>query len=240
MNENEEDPEFADFRSKVENYCDYCSALLIRDSQAATLDKLEAADAEGMLGLIFRRLVMLVTLFFILVPFFVVALPIGLISMLASDNHAKTALSASSVKVVAADVKGSYKIIVGFALVPLETILVSIGVYWVTGDARTALTVFFSLPMAMYVSLLILQEAVLELRAALPLVMSLLSKHKQFKKLYDRRQKLVAMAERLVNRFDPALGEELKAFVADTVSTRQPSLFSLRHGNRRTADRKFH
>jgi glycerol-3-phosphate O-acyltransferase/dihydroxyacetone phosphate acyltransferase len=110
-------------------------------------------------------------------------------------------------------------------------------VWYGSGDLRTALTVFFSLPMAMYVSLLILQEGVLELHAALPLMMSLFSKHKQFKKLFDRRQKLVGVARSLVKLLDPQLENELAAYRDSNTSVREPSLFSLRHSSRRLADK---
>lgn len=237
MEEHDADPQFADFRSKVENYCDYCSALLVRDSQAATLEKLDEAQGTTIVTLLFRRVAILVIMLVVLIPFFFVAAPIGIISHFASEHHARTALSTSSVKVVAADVKGSFKIIVGFAMVPLEVCFVSALVWYFTGDLRTAVTIFFSLPMAMYVSLLILQESILEMRAALPLVMSLFSKHKQFKKLYDRRQKLVDVAKTIVKAFDPALEDELAAYKSANASVREPSLFSLRHSSRRLADK---
>lgn len=236
MEDHEADPKFADFRAKVENYCDYCSALLVRDSQAATLEKLDESQSF-IITLLFRRVVILVVMIVVLIPFFVMAAPIGLITHLAAEHHAKTALSTSSVKVVAADVKGSYKIVVGFALVPLEFIGVAIAVFYLTGDLRNALTVFISLPMAMYVSLLILQECVLELHAALPLMMSLFSKHKQFKKLFDRRQKLVGIAKELVRELDPMLEVELSAYKGSNTAVREPSLFSLRHSSRRLADK---
>lgn len=237
LEDNESDPQFADFRSKVENYSDYCAALLVRDSQAATLEKLDDTQSTVVVTLLFRRLVILMVMCVVLIPFFIIAAPIGLVTHIAAEHHAKTALSASSVKVVAADVKGSYKIIVGFALVPLEMFLVSVLVF-LYSDFHTALTVLVSLPMALYVSLLILQECVLELRAALPLVMSLFSKHKQFKKLYDRRLKLIGMAQAIVKRFDAGLNGELAAYRnASTTQVREPSLFSLRHSARRQADK---
>lgn len=239
MEEQEATPEFQDFRFKVDSYTDFCSALLVRDSQAATLEKLDGTQSAT-IPLLFRRLVILTVMLIVLIPFFIVAVPIGLIAGLAANHHAKTALSGSSVKVVAADVKGSYKIIVGFLLVPLEMFIVAVVVYQQTSELRTALTVLFSLPMAMYVSLLILQEANLEVRAATPLIMSLFSKHKQFKKLYAKRLKLVELAKELVRKYDPSLDVEVESYREDAASTsvREPSLFSLRHSARRLADSK--
>ncbi|KAF8276184.1 putative glycerol-3-phosphate acyltransferase [Trypanosoma cruzi] len=239
MEAQKNNPEFIDFRNRVENYQDYCNALLVRDSQAATLGKLGTTEAQQ-LQLLFRRSFTLFLMGVILVPFFVVGLPIGFLASHLSQRHRKKALSESSVKVVGADVEGSYKLLVGFFSVPVVFTFVSLIMFFYT-DLRTALTVFFSLPMAMYVSLLILQEAVIELRAALPLFMSVVSKHKQFRKLYERRQALVALTNELVAKWDPELAEEVQTYVReskDDMKRREPSLFSLRHsGLRRLADR---
>ncbi|KEG13733.1 putative glycerol-3-phosphate acyltransferase [Trypanosoma grayi] len=239
MEEQKDNPEFIDFRNRVENYQDYCNALLVRDSQAATLGKLGSNEAPQ-LQLLFRRSFTFFLMAVILVPFFIVGLPIGLLAKFLSERHRLKALSESNVKVVGADVKGSYKLTVGFFCVPIVFSLISL-ITFVYTDLRTALTVSFSLPMAMYVSLLILQEAVMELRAALPLFMSLISKHKQFRKLYERRQALVALTKGLVAKWDPELEEEVQTYVReskDDMKRREPSLFSLRHSSlRRLADK---
>ena len=236
----EKDEDFADFRNKVENYADLCSALLIRDSQAATLSQLEeqgnTTDVLKSLRLLFRRIVMLCVLTVVLLPFFIFGGPIGIITHVLAEGHARLALSQSSIKVVAADVKASYKIVLGFALVPLECFVVATLTYMYS-DWRTALTVFFSLPVVLHVSLVILREWVMEMNAALPLVMSIMSKHKQFVKLAERRKKLVAMTKRIVNQYDPALEKELgqygdQAAESEVARVRQASLFSLRHQSR--------
>lgn len=222
------DPDFAEFRSRVENYLDFCNALFVRDAQAATLGNLKQNVS---VMLLFRRVVVLAILFFTLVPFFVIAGPVGIVSHLASEAHARTALSASSVKVVGADVKASYKIICGFTLFPLMCCLVSGMVYWKTdGDARTAATVFLCVPMAMYVSLFLVHEFILELYAALPLFISLVSNHKQFMKLYERRMRLVQSAHNIVKKFDPQLQREMAVYDgASSPTAPAPSFFSLRH-----------
>ncbi len=236
IEERAEDPEFADFRNKVQNYNDFCAALLVRDSQAATLEKLD--EVKATYTLLFRRLVMLLCMWIVVLPFCIIAAPVGLITNILAERHAKSAKASSTVKVVAADVKGSHKIITGFIVAPLECVLLAL-IVWCYSDTRTALTVLFSLPMAMYVSLLILHEALLELRAALPLVMSLFSKHKQFRKLFERRQKLVEHAKQIVAKFDPTLEKELEDYASlYSGTTREPSLFSLRHNQRRAADKR--
>ncbi|RNF21916.1 glycerol-3-phosphate acyl transferase [Trypanosoma conorhini] len=239
MEAEKDNPEFIDYRNRVENYRDYCNALLVRDSQAATLGKLGSIEAQQ-LQLLFRRSFTLFLMGVILVPFFVVCLPIGILASLLADRQRKKALSESTVKVMGVDVEGSYKLLVGFFSVPLVFTFVSLVTFFYT-DLRTALTVFFSLPMAMYVSLLILQEAMMELRAALPLLMSVISKHKQFRKLYERRKALVALTNELVRKWDPELAEEVQTYVRESncdMKRREPSLFSLRHSSlRRLADK---
>ena len=238
----EDDPEFMDFRTKVENYMDYCNALLIRDAQAATLANLKGNTIS--MGLLVRRLMLLFIMGIILIPFAVVGSPIGVVVHILSEDHAQTALSASTVKVVGADVKASFKLVTCFALIPTVFSCISAVVWWMS-DLRTATTVWLSLPMMMYVSLLIGQEFILEFRAALPLLMSIMSKHKQFLKLHDRRSKLVALANQIVEKHDPDLGPELEKLYkvpepADTTARREASLFSLRHGSHRINATKHH
>jgi glycerol-3-phosphate O-acyltransferase / dihydroxyacetone phosphate acyltransferase len=237
IEERKDSPDFVEFREKVENYSDFCKALMVRDSQAATLKQLLKADSETpQLELLLRRTFALYLMVVILIPFFLVGLPIGGIVKYFAMKRTKQALSASTVKIVGADVTGSFKIIISFAVVPAAFTLVTLLVLAYT-DLRTALVVFFSLPMAMYVSLLILQEFIMELRATLPLFMSLLSQHKQFKKLYERREDLTKQARAIVHKYDPQLEEEMQVYMdmceSDDELDREPSLFSLRYNVRR-------
>lgn len=237
IEEKKDSADFVEFRERVENYSDFCSALMVRDSQAATLKQLLKADSETpQVALLLRRTFALYLMAVILVPFFLVGLPIGGIVKYVALKRTRQALSASTVKIVGADVTGSFKILTSFVVVPFAFTLVSLIVY-VYSDFRTALVIFFSLPMAMYVSLLILQEAIMELRAALPLFMSLLSRHKQFKKLYERREDLAKQARAMVHKYDPQLEEEMQVYVdmceSDDELDREPSLFSLRYNVRR-------
>lgn len=231
--EHDSDPDFAEFRAKVENYIDFCNALFVRDAQAATLTGLKK-NVSVLLFL--RRVAVLAILFFTLVPFFVIAGPVGVISQLASEAHARTALSTSSVKVVAADVKASYKIITGFILFPLMCFVNAVLVYYYTDDLRSAATVLLATPMAMYVSLQLVHEFILELYAALPLFISLVSNHKQFVKLHERRTRLVNLSRMMVSKFDPALDSEMRVYegIGSPVGP-APSFFSLRHRSRATS-----
>ncbi|GET85510.1 glycerol-3-phosphate acyltransferase, putative [Leishmania tarentolae] len=237
IEEQRENAEFLEFREKVENYADFCKALMIRDSQAATLKQLLNSDSEALqIGLLLRRVFALYLMAVILVPFFVVGLPIGAIIKYLALKQTKRALSESSVKIVGTDVTGSFKVLFAFAVVPGVFLLVAFIVF-LYSDIRTALVILFSLPMAMYVSLLILQEAIMELRAALPLLMSLVSQHMQFKKLYERREELAKQARLIVHKYDPQLEEEIKVYGGSGDSNddlnREPSLFSLRYNVRR-------
>jgi len=234
-----EEADLQEFRERVENYSDFCSALFVRDSQAATLSGL--VDAQGRLSgvslrLLCRRVAMLSVLTIVLLPFLCVCGPIGILCHVLAEAHAKTALSASSVKVVAADVKASYKMVLAFVIVPLVFAAVSAGVGASTGDVRTGITVLISMPVVMYVSVVLVREWVLELYATLPLCMSMMAKHKQFLKLHEKRCALVDQAKDLVARFDPELDDKLKKYMeaapSSQLPTRQASLFSLRHQSR--------
>ncbi|CCW64028.1 unnamed protein product [Phytomonas sp. EM1] len=231
-------PELIEFRSKVTNYNELCGALLVRDSQTATLKHLVEPGKEGAkIRLLLRRAFALFLMGVILIPFFIIGLPIGCIIKYYSNKRAKVALSESKVKLVGADVKGSLKLTAGFFLVPLAVLFITFLTFFFT-DLRTALVILFSLPMALYVSLIILQEAIMELRAALPLFMSLIAKHKQFKNLYKKRQELVAEAKCIVRKYNPDLDKEMEVYTTQVAGSdgdleREPSLFSLRYNVRR-------
>ncbi|EPY25892.1 glycerol-3-phosphate acyl transferase [Angomonas deanei] len=229
-----DNPEFADFRSRVESYSDYCNALFVRDSQTVTLKQLGKEVPEK--RLLLRRGFTIYMMLVVLVPFFIVALPVGLLISYYTSKKTRKALSESKVKIVGADVRSSFNVTGGVFFLPPYLLLITLIVYLFT-DGNTALIVLFCLPMAMYVSLLILQEVIMELRAALPLFISIVTQHKQFKKLYEKRQALVEVARSMVSQFDPQLEKEMGAYSSvyemhDDVE-REPSLFSLRYNVRR-------
>jgi glycerol-3-phosphate O-acyltransferase/dihydroxyacetone phosphate acyltransferase len=240
VEKHEKEPDVAEFRAKTENYLDFCNALLVRDAQAATLSQLQNVSVM----LLLRRIATLCVLFIVLIPFFIIAGPIGVIAHIAAEAHARTALRGSSVKVIGQDVKASYKVISAFALIPLECTVIFV-LTWLYTDFGSAVTTLVCVPMALYVSLAIVHEFVLEMYATLPLLMSLLSRHKQFMKLHQHRTRLVEAAKEIVAKYDPELQSEMSVYVVATTvansnlsaSAREPSLFSLRHRSR-TSDQK--
>ncbi|CCW69775.1 unnamed protein product [Phytomonas sp. Hart1] len=238
IDQEKDNPELIEFRSKVTNYHELCDALLVRDSQTATLKHLVEPGKEGAkIRLLLRRAFALFLMGVILIPFFIIGLPIGCIIKYYSNKKAKLALSESKVKLVGADVKGSLKLTAGFFLVPLAVLFITFLTFFFT-DLRTSLVILFSLPMALYVSLIILQEAIMELRAALPLFMSLIAKHKQFNNLYKKRQELVTEAKFIVCKYYPKLDKEMEVYTTQVAGSdddleREPSLFSLRYNVRR-------
>lgn len=237
IEQQKENHEFIEFRDKVENYTDYCNALLVRDSQAATLKRLlYSGNSTNQIRLLLRRAFTLYIMAVILVPFFVIAVPLGCCIEYLAAKETRKALYSSKVKIVGADVKGSFKVLYGFMIVPPAFLLIGLIGFLVT-DMHTALVLLFSLPMATYVSLLILQEAIMELRAALPLFMSIISRHKQFRKLYEKRETLATLARQMVEKYDPQLSAEMQIYTHagdknDDLDP-QPSLFSLRYNVRR-------
>jgi glycerol-3-phosphate O-acyltransferase/dihydroxyacetone phosphate acyltransferase len=134
------------------------------------------------------------------------------------------------VKLFGKDVMATYKLIIGFVLVPSVFLLISVVAFFVEG-IHTALTVAVCLPLVSYISLQIGREWIMEFRAALPLFLSIISNHKQFSPLYQLRQTLVLQAWSLVAELDPGLSQEVVGFATDR-PTREASLFSLRHVSR--------
>jgi glycerol-3-phosphate O-acyltransferase/dihydroxyacetone phosphate acyltransferase len=221
---NSSHPGLMTFRENVERYMDKCNSLFLRDAQVATLKNIETRPTRRLL---LRRIIMLTVIGVVLMPFAVIGLPVGFIANKMADVHAAHAKAASDVKLFGKDVKATYKMIVGFTLFPLVCLLISTCAFFLE-DLHTAITVFVCIPLMMYVSLHIGRDWIMESRAAFPLFLSILSKHKQFAPLYERRQTLVMQAWSVVAELDPSLGQEIIGFATDR-PTREASLFSLRH-----------
>eukprot|EP00759_Apiculatamorpha_spiralis_P045786 PhF_6_TR42630/c1_g1_i1/m.64104/K13507/GAT; glycerol-3-phosphate O-acyltransferase / dihydroxyacetone phosphate acyltransferase len=215
------------FRSNVAHYMDKCSSLFIRDAQVATLKDIEKKPTRRLL---LRRVVMLIVIGMILTPFGMIGLPLGFVARAMAESHALQAKAASDVKLFGQDVKATYKLIIGFVLFPIVCFLISMVAYWIDGF-HTATTVFVCIPLVMYVSLHIGRDWIMELRAAFPLFLSILSNHKQFAHLYLMRQQLVQQAWALILELDASLPEEVIGYASDR-PTREASLFSLRHVSR--------
>eukprot|EP00760_Papus_ankaliazontas_P015384 PhM_4_TR16493/c0_g1_i1/m.21353/K13507/GAT; glycerol-3-phosphate O-acyltransferase / dihydroxyacetone phosphate acyltransferase len=218
----------AQFRANVERYTDKCSALFVRDAQVPTLRNIETRASTRLLV---RRVILLLVIGGLLMPFIVIGLPIGYIARELAERHAESAKAASKVKLFGKDVKATYKLIIGFVLFPVMTLFLGLVAFFVDGTS-TALTVMSCIPLVMYVSLHIGREWVLEFRAALPLFLSLLSNHKQFRPLFELRQTLAGQAWSLVAELDPSLGREVVGFATDR-PMKEASLFSLRHVSRK-------
>lgn len=72
---------------------DYCHALLVRDSQAATLRQLHSSDnTASQVQLLFRRAFTIYLMLVILVPFFIVGLPLGLLIEYLAKKRTRMAL----------------------------------------------------------------------------------------------------------------------------------------------------
>lgn len=234
--EHKTEKDVEEFSTMANDYSDFCDALQLRDAQVATLAKLTDSKfgAAPLIRLLFRRVVMLFLLGIVLLPFAFFGAPIGLVGRLLSEDHARTAQAGSSgLKIKAADVKASYKIIVGFCTLPLVCALFGAGVY-ANADLRTAVTMMVCLPMTLYVSLHVVREFLLEGRATIPLMRSLLSKPKVFLRHYERRMAVVQLAETLVAKYDPDLETDIDFSSNDaSEGLRHASLFSLRHRSRK-------
>eukprot|EP00796_Vickermania_ingenoplastis_P008607 gene8607-6043_t len=224
---------FQDFRMRVEAYAVERDRLYLQDSQVATLKNLKADPKSKHMHLLIRRCFTLIMLLSILFPFIVVGVPLAWLIERNAVKRTRKAVAESSVKIVGADVKGSFRIMMSFFFVPVGFLLATAGVYMLS-NIQAATAVLISLPMAMYISLLVSQEATIEFRTTFPLLLYMFSSyHDKYKQLYQLRKELVVQAKAIVKRCDSQLEEEMERHLKKDILLRDPSLFSIRHSIRR-------
>lgn len=233
IEDQKDNEEFQTFRKSVEIYAAHRDNLYLNDSQVATLKYLSAEPKSKYLHLLIRRLFTLVVLISILLPFLVLGIPLGCCIEYFATKRTIKAVKESTVKIVGADVKGSFRIMMSFFFFPVGLIVATLCVYLVS-NLYSATAVFISLPMAMYMSLLVSQEAQIELKAIRPLFLFLFSSYQaRYKHLYSLRKGLVVNARRIVQECDFSLHEEMEQYRKRDEMQMQPSLFSIRHNIRR-------
>lgn len=233
--ENQKDNEsFQEFRKEVETYACRRDNLYLKDSQVATLKFFSGEPTSKHFHLLIRRCFTLVVLSSIFFPFIVLGIPIGCCVEYFATKRTRKALAESTVKIVGADVKGSFRIMMSFFFLPLGIALATVAVYFLS-NFYAATAVLISLPTAMYISLLLFQEAIIECRSTGPLILCLFSSYRdRYKQLYNLRQALVSKAEILGQCHDPLLYHEMEEYKIDESETLQPpSLFSIRHNIKR-------
>lgn len=224
---------FQEFRKNVENYALLRNNLYLQDSQVATLKNLNPDLTVKHFNLLVRRVFTVIMLVSVLFPFLVIGVPLGCCIEHFATKKTRRAVAESTVKIVGADVKGSFRIMMSFFFFPLGILVAACGVFFVS-NFRAATAVFFSLPMALYVSLLVFQEAIIECKATLPLILTLFSfYHKRYQKLYQLRKSLASQARTIVLNCDPMLVEEMERHLKKDADNNEPSLFSIRHSIRR-------
>lgn len=229
-----DNPKFQEFRSEVETYACRRDNLYLKDSQVATLKHFSGDPTSDHFHLLTRRCFTLVVLSSILFPFLVLGIPIGCCVEYFATKRTRKAVAESTVKIVGADVKGSFRIMMSFFFLPLGIVCATVAVFFLS-NFYAATAVLISLPTAMYISLLLFQEAIIECRATGPLILYLFSSYRdRYKQLYDLRQELVSKAQALVQSYDPLLYSEMEEYrINDNEILQPPSLFSIRHNIKR-------
>lgn len=233
IDRSKEEKDFQEFRKRVEEYASRRNNLYLKDSQVATLKYLSGEARSKYAHLLIKRGFTFIVLLSILFPFLVLGIPLGCCVEYFATQKTRKAVKESTVKIVGADVKGSFRIVISFIFLPLTLLFATTCVYFLS-NIYAATAVLISLPMAMYISLLICQEAQIEVRAMVPLILYLFSTYSErYNQLYSLRKELAVQAQDIIQRYDPFIIELMEMYHKDTDGSKIPSIFSIRHNIRR-------
>eukprot|EP01147_Barroeca_monosierra_P008391 gene8392-919_t len=178
-----EEPQFIRIMERVKAYNKQLESYGIRDHQVSrTVLKNET---------VFSMLLWRTILFFIesvlLLPFFLLGLPILFACRVVAEYKAKAAVAGSNVKLVGRDVKATWKILTATAVIPIYFFAYII-LAWLIFSWRAALGTFVCLPVLMLVSLRIWDHYLRVIRSFPPLFLAVFHKDAGKKLLQTRRE----------------------------------------------------
>jgi len=128
-----DDPRVADIVAEIQDYNDKLLAAGIRDRDVRK--NLPNAGARRLLMVKAISLMEVIVLLPFACTFYMLFLPVAVITYVSAMREKKTALAGSTVKVKALDVVASQKIKVGLVTVPIYGIFLALLVMWISGIA---------------------------------------------------------------------------------------------------------
>mmetsp|Transcript_16170 Transcript_16170/g.33159 ORF Transcript_16170/g.33159 Transcript_16170/m.33159 type:complete len:697 (-) Transcript_16170:32-2122(-) len=181
----------------------------LRRSLSITLDEQQAENLMKDVGVPYRILHMMFTIFMALIPALLLNLPIGLLSNIYAERKRKKALANSTVKIKGMDVLLSEKVI--FCIVMVPTLWVFYGiimVFFTNFDIQTIFFIIVSMPIFSYAGIMATEAGMVDFKDLKPHIAKLYpSKRKRIRALPKMRLRLVKELRTFVKKFGPTLGE---------------------------------
>lgn len=150
------------------------------------------------------RIVFLILMLIMSLPGFILNGPIAGIAKYLGQKEAKKALAGSNVKVEGKDVIASYKIIIGFVLVPLAYLIYSLIVSYYYGF-KMGFLFFCILPFFSYASIRMMEQEVLLYKTCIPVLYGMIKSDLKYelRKIQEHRRDLAEKVRQLVEKFGP-------------------------------------
>jgi glycerol-3-phosphate O-acyltransferase/dihydroxyacetone phosphate acyltransferase len=151
-----------------------------------------------------QRILFLIMTLILSLPGLILNMPIGGIAKYLGRKEAEKALKGSNVKVEGKDVIASYKIIVGFVLVPVTYAIYAILVSWKYG-LFVGLMFYLALPFISYASVLVVEQDLAIYKTIIPVIYGMIQSDVQdeFRKIREMRKGLAEEMRQIVETYGP-------------------------------------
>lgn len=193
-------PEMQQLRSQIEEYNLQLETFGLRDHQVVATSQRSRAAVWARLLLVTAVAIIESVL---LLPFFILGIPILVICRIVSHAKARAAVASSTVKQKGLDVVGTWKLLTSLAVVPITFTLYAFLAGLVFG-ARIGFAMWFLLPCIMLASLRLWDHYLRVLRALWSLVF-ILRRPEQGSNLYAMRKQIKAA----IREFSSQVAEKL-------------------------------
>jgi glycerol-3-phosphate O-acyltransferase/dihydroxyacetone phosphate acyltransferase len=182
--------------AKIQAYNNELLKYGLKDYQSQTLEMSSWKLAQRILFLIMTLILSL--------PGLILNMPIGGIAKYLGRKEAEKALKGSNVKVEGKDVIASYKIIVGFVLVPVTYAIYAILVSWKYG-LFVGLMFYLALPFISYASVLVVEQDLAIYKTIIPVIYGMIQSDVQdeFRKIREMRKGLAEEMRQIVETYGP-------------------------------------
>ncbi|KAI8375139.1 hypothetical protein BD560DRAFT_349893 [Blakeslea trispora] len=217
-----DDPKVIELQQRVMAYNQLLKYHGIRDHQVS---KLSNRNKGRLLGLLIKRIVVLIILALWAFPGSILNLPVIILAKVISQKKAKAALKSSTVKIAGRDVLATWKLLVGLVLLPVLYAFYSLIMFVVVLQTNLEVKYKLALPLMTWALLPFVSYASLRfgeigldiLRSIQPTFLALLDPQAA-ETLRQNREKLSSNITELINEYGPKVFTDFDAnYISKTI-----------------------
>eukprot|EP01087_Luapelamoeba_hula_P024105 TRINITY_DN9060_c0_g1_i1.p1 TRINITY_DN9060_c0_g1~~TRINITY_DN9060_c0_g1_i1.p1 ORF type:complete len:604 (-),score=20.41 TRINITY_DN9060_c0_g1_i1:79-1890(-) len=200
----------------VRAYTSTLTALGLKDYQVEGIAPSESSgqkrspiDARELYRLGMWRFFVALSMWVLAFPGAILNLPVAAFAKRMAERKAEEALKASNVKITGRDVIASYKVLIGFVLLPIFYTFYASVAYWLSQSFFVAFCVFLVLPFFSYATVRVGEEGALEILQIRSLFTIKRSEDKLFA-LRAWRDELKSSIRNLVDKLGPVVDKQFE------------------------------